>query len=299
MNLFTSGECPVCRDEVIVLQAQETERLFFFCQMCGIAWLRAPQPLTLDEADPLETFAPAGAALPAEATVRNWPFTSRCLAIPFDESWRTLLGQVDGIDLSRAPSDGEVRPPDDHVAIDAALRADHWRPQLTALNQLELSRALVIQHQDAVIAGAEAVTTRETSRCQDVRGGAVDRGSHDQVVLRLFAEMLRTLDGPGVLSALLPCVCASALNGLRVATYGNAIVARLIEQYDSAIGPCSPLDVRLGALRGLLFVVRREALTGQLLRDVIDRATDAQSETNWEVRMVAAELEETLRRSER
>jgi hypothetical protein len=73
---------------VLLLKAQGSGRLFFFCPLCGVAWREPPLFQQLDTILSLTSFAPAGVSLP---TVEEALSTGFSLAeVPLDE-WYALL----------------------------------------------------------------------------------------------------------------------------------------------------------------------------------------------------------------
>ena len=60
-TVYSAGLCPVCGDDsVFFVKSRDTETVFSYCPLCGIAWNYPPPPTLLDEMDPLGHFAPAG-----------------------------------------------------------------------------------------------------------------------------------------------------------------------------------------------------------------------------------------------
>lgn len=88
--IYSAGDCPVCADSgaLILLKARDSGRTFFFCPLCGVAWLERPRPAKLDSILSLTDIAPKGATLASleEASSIAGPLTE----LPFD-AWYPLV----------------------------------------------------------------------------------------------------------------------------------------------------------------------------------------------------------------
>lgn len=83
----------MCSDSgaVLLLKAVCTNRLFFYCPLCGVAWRDAPKGNRLDEIEPLETFAPDGVSLPTLLEARA---TGVALVEMDLGEWGSMLGPI-------------------------------------------------------------------------------------------------------------------------------------------------------------------------------------------------------------
>ena len=70
MAPYTIVPCPICGDAsyLTLLKATNRDLVFFYCNACGCAWDKPPEPLTVDSVDPIEKYAPEGSS---EATVEE------------------------------------------------------------------------------------------------------------------------------------------------------------------------------------------------------------------------------------
>jgi hypothetical protein len=71
--VYSAGECPTCPGfgSVLFVRDELTNRLFFLCPACGVAWSSPPEPGLLDEINEPSDFAPDGISLPDRGDIER------------------------------------------------------------------------------------------------------------------------------------------------------------------------------------------------------------------------------------
>ena len=60
--LYSAGDCAICggAGSLFFVKSATSEKIFFFCPACGVAWESCPTPpRNVDTIDPLERFSPS------------------------------------------------------------------------------------------------------------------------------------------------------------------------------------------------------------------------------------------------
>jgi len=89
-NIFSVGDCPVCADSgvVLLLKVVGSERIVFFCPLCGVAWRAPPAERRLEQVETLQDLAPGGVTLPTSSEALGTGFALAEVAF---EDWFSLL----------------------------------------------------------------------------------------------------------------------------------------------------------------------------------------------------------------
>jgi hypothetical protein len=92
-RIYSVGDCPVCADSgaVLLLKVVGSERMVFFCPVCGVAWREPPADRRLDEIRTLQDLAPNGVELPTGPEAMG---TGLALTEVDFEDWFSLLADA-------------------------------------------------------------------------------------------------------------------------------------------------------------------------------------------------------------